>query len=143
MKQGFTLIELLIAIVIVAILAAIALPIYEHQIQESRRASAKSSLLDVAAAEEKYFSTNNTYTNSLANPGYAATANNTLDIPSATEDYYQIQISTASNTSFTATATPVNAQATDDCGEYVVNAMGNQSVQAIATTPTPMPGNCW
>jgi prepilin-type N-terminal cleavage/methylation domain-containing protein len=51
-NRGFTLIEILIAIVIVAILAAIALPAYTSQLRKSSRAEAQSVLTTAAGNEQ-------------------------------------------------------------------------------------------
>ncbi|HET9108841.1 MAG TPA: prepilin-type N-terminal cleavage/methylation domain-containing protein, partial [Steroidobacteraceae bacterium] len=45
--DGFTLIELMIAVVVVAILMAIAVPSYESYVEKSRRTDAKTALLDL------------------------------------------------------------------------------------------------
>lgn len=54
--KGFTLIELLIATVIVAIIAAFAYPAYQGSIRKSRRADAKSALVETAQILERCFS---------------------------------------------------------------------------------------
>ena len=58
---GFTLIELMIVIVIVAVLAAIAMPSYRQYVLRTHRTEAKRSLLNVAVAQEKFYLQNNTY----------------------------------------------------------------------------------
>jgi len=54
-SSGFSLIELMIVVAIIALLAAISIPSYQTQIQKSRRADAMDSLLDCAAAQARYF----------------------------------------------------------------------------------------
>ena len=49
---GFTLIELMIVIVIVAVLAAIAMPSYRQYVLRSHRTEATRTLLNVAVAQE-------------------------------------------------------------------------------------------
>jgi type IV pilus assembly protein PilE len=70
--KGFTLIELIIAMVIAAVLAAIAIPAYSNYVRKARRADAKSALLDLASLEERYYSTQNAYSATATDLGYAA-----------------------------------------------------------------------
>jgi type IV pilus assembly protein PilE len=141
-RNGFSLIEMMIVVVVIAILAAIAIPIYQKQVQESRRTSAKTGLLDVASREEKYFSTNNAYVNNLATLGYAGTgANITVPNNTPTTDYYQIKVqltgTTTPGSNFTATATAINTQASDACGNYTLTDLGVQGNSVTTNT------GCW
>jgi len=62
-QAGFTLIELMIAVVVVGILAAIALPQYTEFVQRSRIADATSRLNDYRTRMEQFFQDNRTYAN--------------------------------------------------------------------------------
>ena len=62
-SSGFTLIELMITLGIGAILAAIAIPMYQKQVQTSRRTDARTAVLDLAGREERYLSVQASYTN--------------------------------------------------------------------------------
>src|SRR4030088_432992 len=78
--KGFTLIELMITVVVIAILAAVALPAFNSQIRKSRRPEARNALLDLSGRAERLYSANNSYLNSTTlqlNPtdlGYQVTA---------------------------------------------------------------------
>jgi type IV pilus assembly protein PilE len=71
-SPGFTLVELMIALTIIAVLAAIAIPMYSKQVQKSRRVDARTAVTDLAGREERYLSTAGSYTNVAANLGYSA-----------------------------------------------------------------------
>jgi type IV pilus assembly protein PilE len=58
--------------VILATLAAIAIPSYSIYVLKSHRTEAKSALLDLASLEERYFSTANTYSSNPTDLGYNA-----------------------------------------------------------------------
>ena len=72
--RGFTLVELIVAMVILSILAAIAIPSYSQYVLKSHRTEAKSALLDAASLEERFFSTSNLYTNNPTQLGYGVAA---------------------------------------------------------------------
>ena len=53
-SRGFSLIELMVALVVVAVLGAIAIPSYQSYTRDARRAAATSALSDVAARQEQF-----------------------------------------------------------------------------------------
>lgn len=89
-EGGFTLIELLVVIIIIAILAAIAIPVFLRQREKGWRAQMQSALKNAATAEESYATQNNGgYTAVQANldtEGYKGNADVTLDLTNTVED---------------------------------------------------------
>ena len=67
---GVTLTELMIVAVVLGILAAVALPNYQHLTQKARRNEAKAALLQVATNEERFYLDNNTYTSDMTKLGF-------------------------------------------------------------------------
>ena len=63
---GFTLIELLVVILIIAILAAIAIPVFLRQREKGWRSQMESAVKNAATAEESFLTSNTAYTTSTA-----------------------------------------------------------------------------
>ena len=83
-NSGFSLIELMVAVAIVAILAAIALPSYAAFMKRSRRADTEAAMVDIAQREQQYLLDTRTYAPNVA-------ALNTT-VPADVTAYYNIQI---------------------------------------------------
>lgn len=132
-QKGFSLLELVVAVVIITILTAIAVPIYRHVQERARRTQAIEALETAASREEGYFSRYNTYAPTLASLGYAA-ATMTTD-----GGYYAMDIVSASATMFQLRAVPQGAQANDDCGTFRLDGKGNETVQG----GTAGASDCW
>lgn len=126
-SSGFTMIELMVAVLIVAILAAIAVPSYRSHVVKGNRAAAQAFLMDIAQQQQQYL---------LDRRSYAAdVATLSMTIPTNVSTYYTIQdpftVGTAPN-SFSVTATPIGAQTSDTCGTLTIDNLGNKT-----------PANCW
>lgn len=71
-QAGFTLIELMIAIVVVGILAAIAVPNYTDYVRRSALSEAFANLSDLRVKLEQFYQTNRNYgSGSCGNDGVA------------------------------------------------------------------------
>jgi type IV pilus assembly protein PilE len=130
-SRGFSLIEVLVTCVIVGILAAIALPSYQKQIQKTRRSDAKSALVGAAGQMERYFTERSTYATATLGTGgvYAATTQN---------GYYTLSLANLSATTYTLSAAPAGAQAGDHCGTMTYTEQGVKG----ATGSLPV-NECW
>jgi type IV pilus assembly protein PilE len=148
-SRGFTLLELVVTMVIAAILAAIAIPAYSSYVLKSHRTDAKTALTDMASLEERYFSTQNTYTATPSQLGYGAVA---VPFPVG-NGYYNITALTVTvatpppNTTsagtpatYTITATAIGNQTKDTCTTFTINSQGVQS--ATGSDPNANT-DCW
>ncbi|SDS40919.1 general secretion pathway protein G [Halopseudomonas xinjiangensis] len=64
--DGLTLIELLLALIIVGLLAAVALPSYERYVLRAKIAAATADIVSIEAMIERFHSVNRKYPGSLA-----------------------------------------------------------------------------
>lgn len=67
-RKAFSLVELLTAVTIIAILGAIAAPLYSRYIRSSKTSEAIGNLGTIAMFEETYFSENSSYVSAVPNP---------------------------------------------------------------------------
>jgi type IV pilus assembly protein PilE len=129
--RGMSLIELMVVVAIVALLATIAVPSYRQFLLKSHRAEAKAALLNLAAAQEKFYLQNNTYTTDLTTAPPAGLGLT----PTTVNGHFTVAISAANAAGFTATATAAGGQAQDSsCATFTIN-------QAGARTATS--SSCW
>ena len=117
---GFTLIELMIAVVVVAILAAIAIPSYLDSVRKSRRSDAYTALTAVQQAQERWRANNPSYaTNAQLSLGVNASPAG-LGVNAATANgYYNVGISLPSNAGYTTTAVAVTGKSQANDGNCV------------------------
>jgi type IV pilus assembly protein PilE len=141
--KGFTLIELVIVVAIIGILATIAYPSYLDYISRARRSDGQVALADLSARMERYFSENNTYQTATIGAGGAT---DVLPNNTSPDTWYQLAITNQTATTYTLSATPANAQATDDtkCQTLTLNNLGVKGIAAgPGGAPTGTVQQCW
>ena len=134
-SQGFSLIELMIAVAIIGILAAIAIPMYSDYVTRSRRADGQATLMQVAQDLDRCYTQFSKY-----NDNNCSVVNSGVVSETSDQGFYGISASGGNLTesTFTLTATPQNEQADDtDCTALTLTHLGEQS----ATGDDP--DSCW
>lgn len=124
--KGFTLIELMITIAILAIIAAIAVPAYNNQVEKTRRADAVSGLTSTAQQLERCFTRTNSYAGCLDPLTF-----------NSDDEFYQIVVApTGGGTGYNLTATAQGVQAGEACSPFTLDHLGNRGAASTSD-------RCW
>lgn len=118
--EGFTLIELLIVVVIIAILAAIAIPQYGATKEQAYLGMMKSDLRNLSTAQEHYFAANNAYASSVSD------LRNDTDFQ--TSDGVSVTMQSGTAGGWSATADHGGVPGSEDCGIHYGSASSPASL---------------
>lgn len=129
-SAGFTLIEMMIALAIIGILTAVALPSYRDYIARGKRAEAKAVLLEGAQFMERQYSAQSYYS-AGAYPARLKVA----PAGASTGVNYNLTVAATSG-SFTITAAPVDGD--PKCGSLILGHTGARSVSGTLGV-----AQCW
>lgn len=133
-STGFTLIELMIAVAVIGILMAVALPSYEQYTERARRADGRAALLRAAQWLERAASVSGTYLDGAG----AARSLSTAGLNTSEGGKYQIAYSgNPTATTFTLQATPNIADTR--CGNLTLTHAGIRGRSGSVLTVA----ECW
>ena len=126
-SRGFTLIELMIVVVVVAILAAVALPSYREYIRRSSREATQSQLIEMAGIQEKIFLNSNAYSADVA-AAYTGKPDGGLGATGAKSINGRYTLAaTVNGATFILTATPVVGSPQDGDGVLTIASGGTRT----------------
>jgi type IV pilus assembly protein PilE len=135
---GFSLIELMVAVAVVGIITAIALPSYRSYVLRSNRTDAIRTLSFYQQALERCYSQNFSYINAAATPCPSAPGTPTT----STDNYYNITFPVLAANQYTILAVPTGPQAKDtQCASMQVSQNGAQS--ALDSGGVDSTQACW
>lgn len=138
-QSGFTLIEIMIAVAIVGIIAAIALPSYQATVRKSNRAEAKTEIMDVAQRLQRCYTLYASFNN--ASCSIYGTVSASAGYITRGGQYYKITIGVPASgnppaSTYRLTATAVKAPQTKDTA-------GGCNVLTLDHTGAKAPADCW
>lgn len=133
--RGFTLIELIVAIAIIGILTAIALPSYREYVKRGDRASARAALLEAQQFMERFYAVNDAYNADKA--GTAVVLPVRLRTAPVEAPKYNVAISASAANSYTLTATAISVDS--KCGNLTLT---NAGVKGRTGTELSV-ADCW
>jgi type IV pilus assembly protein PilE len=126
--RAFTLVEVLIAVTIVGIIMAVALPSYRAHLVKQSRSAAQSEMIELASMQEKIYLNSNAYSTNLAGNYTGVAAGGLGRTTSKTTDgKYDLALVGATANSYTLTATPVSGSSQASDGVITLNSNGTRT----------------
>ncbi len=133
-QRGFTLIEAMIAVAILAIVAAIAIPAYNGYITTSRLGVARSNMDSLRMALEDYKLDNNSYVGGSWSGGSGTLGNNLGWRPEGDQDRYTYNvITTANSTSYSVVVTEISSNAWVRCDNRMQKCCDSSNTSSSAS----------
>lgn len=138
---GFTLIELMIVVAIIAILAAIAVPIYSNYIIRSKLTEAQNNLSALRVQMEQYFQDNRTYVASGGTGCGVSMPTTTSSNGTTSIAKYFTYTCTATASTYTITATGAVTQTANFA--FTINESNTHATTSANGWYTGTMTNCW
>ncbi len=115
LNNAFSLLELLIAMAIVATLACIAYPSYQHYLLKAHRNQAEMDLMNTAEQLENYYSLNGSYQNATFTQLHVKDHST----------YYLYQLKSLTEENYSLIANPIGNQFQDPCSTLWIRSDGS------------------
>jgi type IV pilus assembly protein PilE len=141
--RGFTITEILTALVVIAVLASIAIPMWHTHLLRVRRAEARDALVHLQAAQDRFFGRNARYATATQ---LTARSPDGLELSATTASgLYAITLATtADGLGFLATARAVpraGQDADDRCATFTIDHVGQMG--ATDASGMDRSADCW
>lgn len=134
-QRGFTLIEMLIAIALIGVLAAIAIPNYQGYLNRTVCEDAKGVLAGAAGVMERFRAQNNTYQNAALGEYAQSPVDGTAQ--------FNITANPVTPTTYTLTATPIAGSRLAGRGTLTLTSTGVRGATNGATAPGFLTADVW
>lgn len=142
-QQGFTLVEILVAVAIVGLLAAIAIPSYERYSRKAVRADARNQLMQAAQYMQRFYAASDRYDQDRSGTAVATLMPTTLKrAPASGTKLYDLQITATADTfTLKMVRTSGARMASDECGNYTLTSTGARGLESTSGGMTV--DSCW
>jgi type IV pilus assembly protein PilA len=91
-RAGFTLIEVMVVVVILAILAAMAIPRFKNTKGKGHSAALRTDLRNLATAEESFFFSNGRYSTALDSLNFRGSPGVVVTVPEASNQGWSASV---------------------------------------------------
>lgn len=135
-RNGFTLIELMIAVAVIALLSAVALPSYSSYVARGKMIEATSALADYRVKMEQYFQDNRNY----------GTANGSCPVTVLPSQYFTYSCLVGAATpsaTYTATATSIAGSLGNTTGDYTYSVNETNAKLTTQFKGAAVSKSCW
>jgi type IV pilus assembly protein PilE len=139
-STGFTALELLLAVLLLGLLAAAALPVYSEHVARARRANMQAVLLEDADYMQRYYASNAAFDGDPPPELSWTSAPHSGEAPA-----YRISLAVPAGdpTRFILTATRDGTMRGDRCGDFTYDQLGQRGLVAGSAAPGATIQGCW